>query len=71
MPVVDATLRTVPDGAEVLIDGRTVGVAPVEMTLPKAGASLEVCAVWAGDRHCAKLGRDQLADGYTFERPAR
>jgi hypothetical protein len=64
-----ATLRTVPDGAEVLVDGRTLGVAPVQIVLPEK--AVEVCAVWAGDRHCKTLGRADLAAGFTFERPAR
>lgn len=68
-PAVQATLRTQPDGAEVLVDGRTLGVSPVEVALPAAGKTIEVCAVWAGDRHCQKLSREQLEKGYTFARP--
>src|SRR5204863_897489 len=68
-PAVHATLRTQPDGAEVLVDGRTLGVSPVEVTLPAASRTIDVCAVWAGDRHCQKLSRSQLENGYTFARP--
>jgi hypothetical protein len=68
-PPVQATLRTQPDGAEVQVDGRTLGVSPVEVALPASGKTIEVCAVWAGDRHCQKLGREQLENGYTFARP--
>ncbi len=68
-PAVHATLRTQPDGAEVLVDGRTLGVSPVEVTLPEAGRTIDVCAVWAGDRHCQKMSRAQLESGYTFARP--
>jgi hypothetical protein len=30
--------------------------------------TVEVCAVWSGERHCKAVGIQQIADGFTFER---
>jgi hypothetical protein len=69
-PAERVAFHTSPEGAEVVIDGRTVGVAPVEIALPDEGVTIVACALWAGTRHCTKLDRSLLQNGYTFERPS-